>query len=216
MATKKSATQPGVLKRQKKMSARPDAPPASPTYCTGCGVETEQRKWCAPCDAKRVKHAGGRPTLYDPLTHPERAYALCLLGATEEQMAKILNISEATFAVWKNTHEEFLDSVRKGRSDSDSKVAVSLYQRACGYSHPDVDIRVVDKEIVETPIIKHYPPETIAGIFWLKNRRPREWRDRSITEVVGKDDGPVQVEVSPTDFRKLREKVNAAKKGKQP
>jgi len=30
-----------------------------------------------------------------------------------------------------------------------------------------------------TPLTKHYPPDTTACIFWLKNRKPREWRNRT-------------------------------------
>ncbi len=28
------------------------------------------------------------------------------------------------------------------------------------------------------PTIKHYPPDTTACIFWLKNRQRDKWRDR--------------------------------------
>jgi hypothetical protein len=28
------------------------------------------------------------------------------------------------------------------------------------------------------PCVKHVAPDTTAQIFWLKNRRPEEWRDR--------------------------------------
>ena len=27
-------------------------------------------------------------------------------------------------------------------------------------------------------IVEHYPPDTTACIFWLKNRQPGRWRDR--------------------------------------
>jgi hypothetical protein len=30
-----------------------------------------------------------------------------------------------------------------------------------------------------TRLTKHYPPDTTACIFWLKNRKPREWRNRT-------------------------------------
>jgi hypothetical protein len=57
-----------------------------------------------------------------------------------------------------------------------------------------VDIRVIDKEIVQTPVRKYYPPDTTAAIFWLKNRRPDLWRDRNQTELTGPNGGPVQIE----------------------
>ena len=33
-------------------------------------------------------------------------------------------------------------------------------------------------KIVKTPIRKRYPPDVVACIFWLKNRRPDIWRDK--------------------------------------
>jgi hypothetical protein len=70
-----------------------------------------------------------------------------------------------------------------------------------GYEHDEVDIRVVSGEIVQTPIRKIYPPDTTAGIFWLKNRQKAQWRDRIDTELSGKDGGPIQTEeLSPNDI----------------
>ena len=60
-----------------------------------------------------------------------------------------------------------------------------------GYEHDETDIRVVDKEIVMTPIRKIYPPDTTAAIFWLKNRRPEQWRETKAVELTGAQGGPV-------------------------
>jgi ssDNA-binding replication factor A large subunit len=62
-------------------------------------------------------------------------------------------------------------------------VSARLVERAMGYSHPDVDIRTISvgngfSEIVKTPIIKHYPPDTAAASLWLRNRQPDKWRDK--------------------------------------
>lgn len=47
-----------------------------------------------------------------------------------------------------------------------------------------------------------------AVIFGLKNRVPDEWRDKTTTELTGKNDGPIQVEdVSPAE--KLRGRLDA-------
>ena len=37
------------------------------------------------------------------------------------------------------------------------------------------------------------PPDTTAAIFWLKNRRSDEWRDKQEQEISGKDGAPIQV-----------------------
>ena len=58
----------------------------------------------------------------------------------------------------------------------------SLYQRGIGYSHEAEKILVVDKQVVREKYVEHYPPDTTAGVFWLKNRRPHLWRDTAMRE----------------------------------
>ena len=53
-----------------------------------------------------------------------------------------------------------------------------LYERANGYSYDAVKIFCSrDGEIIEAPYAEHVPPDVNACIFWLKNRRPQDWRD---------------------------------------
>jgi hypothetical protein len=33
------------------------------------------------------------------------------------------------------------------------------------------------------PYVKHYPPETAAAIFWLKNRQGQQWREKQLVEI---------------------------------
>jgi hypothetical protein len=35
-----------------------------------------------------------------------------------------------------------------------------------------------DSKVIRVEIVEHYPPDTTACIFWLKNRQPGRWRDR--------------------------------------
>lgn len=79
---------------------------------------------------------------------------------------------------------------------ADANVGRALYQRACGYSHKAVkifaDMKTGAEKIV--PYIEHYPPDTVACIFWLKNRRPDLWRDMSRVEHGGPNSKPIQIE----------------------
>jgi len=118
-----------------------------------------------------------RPTKYTK-EHLATVKVLAKLGATNLEMAEALGVALSTFNLWKTLHAEFSDAIKIGKDVADDRVEQSLYQRAMGYSHPETDIRVVDGSIVETPMIKHYAPDTTAAIFWLKNRRPAEWRDK--------------------------------------
>ena len=129
---------------------------------------------------------GGRPTKYKP-EYAEQAAKLCKLGATDAQMADFFEVSISTVALWKVNHQEFSDAINIPKEIADTKVEQSLYRRAMGYEHDEVDIRVVNGEIVETPIRKYYPPDTSAMIFWLKNRKKEEWRDKVEQEISNKD-----------------------------
>jgi len=119
----------------------------------------------------------GRPTKYKP-EYDQQAYKLCLLGHTDAELAKYFEVNEDTIHEWKKVHISFSESIKSGKDIADGHVVESLYKSAMGYEHPDTDIRVCDNEIVETPIIKYYPPNATSLIFWLKNRRPKQWRDK--------------------------------------
>lgn len=116
-----------------------------------------------------------RPTKYKK-EYAKQAEKLCLLGATDRQLADFFEVSESTLNLWKLQHSEFSESLKIGKDQPDDNVERSLYHRALGYSHDHDDIRVVEGQIVITPTIKHYPPDVTACIFWLKNRRPDKWR----------------------------------------
>ena len=117
----------------------------------------------------------------------EQAAKLCKLGATDIEIADFFEVNVATLYRWKNEYPEFCESLKVSKAVADDRVERSLFARANGYEHEEVDIRVVNGEIVQTPIRKLYAPDTTACIFWLKNRRPEEWRDKveTITEHTG-------------------------------
>lgn len=126
----------------------------------------------------------GRPSAYKT-EYVDKAYKLCLLGATDKQMADIFGVAESTFNLWKKEHKEFSESLKRGKHEADAIIAESLYNRAKGYSHADVHISNYQGQVTLTPIIKHYPPDTTAAIFWLKNRKTDQWRDKQDVEHSG-------------------------------
>lgn len=130
----------------------------------------------------------GRPTLYQE-AYAEQAFKLCLLGATNEQLADFFGVAVATIHNWKDAHPEFLDALKAGKEEADSRVAQSLYRRALGYEHSAVKILSYEGESFEHEYTEKYPPDTTAAIFWLKNRQPHLWRDRK--EVTGPDGQPL-------------------------
>ena len=107
-----------------------------------------------------------------------QATKLCRLGATDKQLSDFFSVTEKTLNLWKKKHPEFLQSLKVGKEESDNQVVRSLFERATGYSHPDTHISNYQGKITVTEIVKHYPPDTTACIFWLKNRDKENWRDR--------------------------------------
>jgi hypothetical protein len=142
--------------------------------------------------------AGGRPSKYDPKMI-EQARKLCELGATDREVADFFEISESTLNLWKGLHPEFSESLKVGKTAADERVIQSLYRRATGYVHDAVKIAVNSQgEVTQVPFVEHYPPDTTAAIFWLKNRRKEEWRDRVDHEHAGRDGGVIQTKVDVT------------------
>lgn len=128
--------------------------------------------------------AGGRPSSYKP-DYAAQAKKLCRLGATNADLADFFGVTFQTINNWRVEHQEFFDALKIGKDEVDQQVERSLFQRAMGYSCNEDDIRVIDNKIVVTPTIKHYPPDTTAMIFWLKNRKSAEWRDKQEIEHSG-------------------------------
>lgn len=134
----------------------------------------------------------GRPSKYKP-EYNRTVHGMALLGATDEEMAKFLGVTVSTFNLWKHDKPGFSEALKAGREDADAKVAASLYERACGYSHREEKIFNNNGEALVVETTKHYPPDTGAAIIWLKNRQRHRWRDRQVLE--GDPDNPVQVEI---------------------
>lgn len=147
----------------------------------------------AEVNTKEVRKKLGRPSTYNN-TMPQKVYRLCLLGLRDVDLAEVFEVSVQTIDGWKREHPAFLKAIKIGREQADAHIAKSLYHRAKGYAHPDVHISVQQGRVIVTPIIKHYPPDTIACIFWLKNRQKLYWRDTYRQEHTGGDGMPIQIQ----------------------
>ncbi len=114
----------------------------------------------------------------------EQARKLCALGAIDEDIAGFFDVSIRTIYNWKNEFPEFADTLRDAKLALDSKVVRSLFERATGYSHTDYKFVSHGGKITDVrEYQKHYPPETAAMVFWLKNRQPALWRDKHHMEL---------------------------------
>lgn len=144
------------------------------------------------------KNKGGRPTKYKA-TYCGQVYKLCLLGATDQDIADFFEVNVDTVQEWKKVYARFSDSIKRGKKIADMIVADSLFQRSKGamikkqaaYKLKTVKYegtkRIETEEIKIVDLKEQVPPDTTAGIFWLKNRHPEKWRDAQKMELTGKD-----------------------------
>lgn len=133
----------------------------------------------------------GRPSSYKP-EYAKQAEKLCRLSATDPELADFFEVSVATIHRWKHDHEEFCDALKVGKDAADHRVERSLYQRAVGYRRDAVKIFMPSgaEEPVYAPYIEEVSPDVTAQIFWLKNRKKAEWRDKvetGLTDTEGND-----------------------------
>ena len=124
------------------------------------------------------KKKRGRKSEYR-IEYADQALKLCLLGATDKELSEFFSVSEQTLNKWKKDYPEFLESLKKGKNIADANVASRLYNRAIGYNCKATKFATSNGKITDSKeFIEHYPPDTTAAIFWLKNRQPEKWRDK--------------------------------------
>lgn len=127
-----------------------------------------------------------RPTKYQD-SYAAQALKLCRLGATDKELADFFEVNQDTINEWKKVHPEFSESLKAGKGLADAEVADRLFKRATGYEHDAVKI-VANANSGQEHIVHYterYPPDTTAAIFWLKNRRPDLWRDKTEQQLSG-------------------------------
>jgi hypothetical protein len=111
------------------------------------------------------------------------AYKFCLLGATNDDLAGLFEVSLATIGNWLRKYPAFRKAVQDGHDVADADVAHSLHQQTKGFTHPDVKIVVIDGEVQEVPYNCYFPPDRQVAIFWLRNRRRQQWREVIVHEL---------------------------------
>ena len=120
--------------------------------------------------------AGGRPTTYRPENAEIARYA-CMLGATNGALAERFEVSRRTIDNWIATIPEFSDAVRLGRHVADECVVGALFARATGMEQKMTKVFCHRGQPVTATYTQQLPPDVRACIFWLRNRRPWQWRE---------------------------------------
>lgn len=116
-------------------------------------------------------------------------------GLSNEQIAHNIGITAKTLCEWQNRFSEFRNAIKKGKEVVDREVENALLKRALGYEYDEVTQEpVTDKDTgitemrVTKRVTKQIVPDVTAQIFWLKNRKPDEFRDKRDVELSGSVD----------------------------
>ena len=113
-------------------------------------------------------------------------------GLTNQQIAHNMGINPKTLYDWMNKNEALREALKKTKEVVDIEVENALFKKALGYNVTvqkafklkDIIYNENGKKISETERIEyaeeeiHVPADTTAQIFWLKNRKRNDWRDR--------------------------------------
>ena len=131
----------------------------------------------APKKKVAPKKKMGRPTRYKK-EYGHIAKIACRLGATNHELGLMFQVTERTVERWEKAHpDNFCRPIKEGKEEANDQVKQALFHRAKGYSHPDTKFASFEGVITDSKeYTKHYPPDTAAGIFWLCNRDPENWK----------------------------------------
>lgn len=111
-------------------------------------------------------------------------------GLTDEQIAKNLGIGIRTFYEYKEKYPQFSQSLKRGKEVVDTEVENALLKRALGYTYDEETYEELSDGTSKSKVVtKHIPGDTTAQIFWLKNRKPGVWRDKTAVEHSGEIKG---------------------------
>ncbi len=108
---------------------------------------------------------------------PKLIEKLTSYGLTNEAVCNILDIAHDEFIALIED-ESYSKAVRTGKDRTDFNVIEQLYQKAIGYEHTDYHFYSFQGELYTHEYVKRYPPDLPSIIFWLKNRRPAEWKEK--------------------------------------
>lgn len=145
----------------------------------------------------------GRPGKYEEWLTPEgllQVEGYARDGLIDEQIAHNMGIAYSTLREWCKQFPALSAALKKGKAPVDMQVENALLKRALGYTEEETIT-----EIEETPyttkdadgnvvtrtrtrrhvrkVQKVYPPDVTAQIYWLKCRKPKQWREKVDTNV---------------------------------
>lgn len=112
-------------------------------------------------------------------------------GLTDVQIADKIHIAVGTLYRWKREYEPIASAIKKGKEVIDYEAEQALIKNAMGFYYDETNTYVDDSGRQKVIKVRKYSkPDTTALIFWLKNRKPEEWRDRRNIEMDARVEAP--------------------------
>lgn len=113
-------------------------------------------------------------------------------GLIDKEIAEKIGIATGTIYEWKKKYPQIAESLKRGKEVIDRQVENTLLKRAMGYEFEEIKETVEidaggNQRIKKEKTTKLIVPDVTAIIFWLKNRKPDEWRDRKDLDISGSD-----------------------------
>ena len=102
-------------------------------------------------------------------------------GLINDQIAHNIGINVSTLYDWQSKFPEVREALKRGKEVVDIQVENALLKKALGYNYRE---EVSTKEGIKK-LERFQHGDTTAQIFWLKNRKPAEWRDKQDIEHTG-------------------------------
>lgn len=120
-------------------------------------------------------------------------------GLIGRQISHNMGIGYGTLMEWQRQYPQIQTAIKNGRVVKDFEVENSLLQRATGYQYEEDTYEQNENGelVVVKKVLKSQAPDVAAQIFWLKNRNPKEWRDK--VEVQNEHSGTIKVELGDMD-----------------
>lgn len=127
----------------------------------------------------------GRPSKYHSNVEPKLLLieAWARDGVTEADICKNLDVNNTSWIEYKKEYPELAKALKNGREVIDVMVENALLKAALGYEYTEEELNKMTGKPIELRKTAH--PNTTALIFWLKNRKPKEWRDKQELEHSG-------------------------------
>ena len=118
---------------------------------------------------------GGRPSIYEEQVKDKLIIVegWARDGLTNEQIATNIGINVKTLYEWQKKYKEFSNALKRGKEIVDREVENALFREA-------------------------KRGNVTAIIFWLKNRKPAQWRDKQ--EIQHSGDMEINVKIGDDDF----------------